>query len=743
MLNQFRMIAKVWVYRPMMWLMAIVTLFVLLIASSDRNRTMMRSAFVLPSEFGSTAITATTLKDGDAFLQSAQSDKVDNTVEGVDLKSMDLTGPDNPRGDLSSLEHALANYPSVRWIRFGRDQIQHVRSETFNQLRELDTIIIHDDQVSQNDIDQLLEVPRLQTLILETLDLPASLKSLSALLNLETLVLSHSSFRMIDRPIDSLFRPQVLTQIHDLRHLRRLVLMPQWLPGEAFFADDTTMPDPACDPVLKANAARLLPGHPSLTDLWLGVAKHEQVGKDLAMVQATMPNVNVRSARYNEKSITRAGLGALAIVLLTWICFYNLSGHLSTPHRRVIPNYAIPHMRFVFGFALLTVMVSAGMLRAPSSIAWLPAIAVSSLAVTLAVTLMANMTIINIRNPELVWIASVFMFALFPFQVIRPFLRPVFPAMEPALDRFLGGDHPFLAIAIAAACLPAISWVIRQFQDNDRINAEAGLPPLITVEDFGKQNEILGLQRRGRTFQRVLNAWQSKLNAVKSEPRGWLRDVRLDGMGEPTLPLSRWIGILLFATVVAFALSRLSFDGRDFATIYVVVMTVGAAMTIPLIASLSRRDVAPSELLFPNSRAEFMRRRTLSVAIKFSYLFAALLVFVPVVQYLCFQTLILENLVRAAIVFAATTIAGTGIVLWGSSIRNIFAFGLLVVVGLVLLTFASMSCLDFRWIDNEQRGERFHAFVSSPLFYAGSFLVSGLLLWSGHFRLSRCELARQ
>ena len=44
------------------------------------------------------------------------------------------------------------------------------------------------------------------------------------------------------------------------------------------------------------------------------------------------------------------------------------------------------------------------------------------------------------------------------------------------MNHFLGGHHPVLAIVIAVACLPVIYWMISQFTDNDRLNAEAGLP---------------------------------------------------------------------------------------------------------------------------------------------------------------------------------------------------------------------------------------------------------------------------
>ena len=359
---------------------------------------------------------------------------------------------------------------------------------------------------------------------------------------------------MLDSPMESLYRPEVLAQTHEMVYLRLLVLMPQWLPGEAYFAGSKT-PDPACDPILKENAAKLLAGHPSLTDLWLGIAKYERSGKDLATVQAAMPDVNVRSAQYNETSISRVGFGSLAVMLLTWISMYNLIGHFSTPQRRVIPNYEKPHIRFVFGFAVLVVIVSTVAIHTPVAVAWLPAMIVSVLAVAFAAT--ANMTVINRRRPALVWVPPIIMMALLLFQwiwiqpQIRPVLRQAIPAMEPAMDHFLGGHHPVLAIVIAiviaVACLPAIYWMISQFTDNDRLNAEAGLPPTITGKDFVKQGEILILQRRGN--QRALDAWHSQLEALKSKPGGWLRDIRLDWMGEPTMPFVLWIGFLVMATV--------------------------------------------------------------------------------------------------------------------------------------------------------------------------------------------------
>ncbi|MBC8356905.1 MAG: hypothetical protein H8E66_33455 [Planctomycetes bacterium] len=757
MRKQLWMIAKVWAYRPMMWLLAIVALIALLASIEDRNRTKMRSSFVIPGEFesmGSVKLTPmSTLKNGEVFQQFAQSGEVDTSVEGIDLQSMDLRDPTNPLEDFSSLEHALANYPSVRWIRFDTDQIQHVSDDTLSKLSDLETIIIHDHQVTQSDVDKIAQLRSLQMLVVETLDFPASLNTLSNSPSLNTLVLSHSTFNMVDSPMESLFRPEVLAQTHDLVHLRRLVLRPQWLPGEAYFAGRKT-PDPASDPILKENAAKLLPGHPSLTDLWLGIAKYERAGKDLATVQAAMPDVSVRSAQYNETSISRIGFGLLAIVLLTSVSMSNLSGHFSMPQRRVTPNYEKPHMRFVFGFAVLVVFVSTVAIHTPVAVAWLPAIAVSVLAVAFAATL-ATMAIINRPNTARAWVPPIIVMVLLFLQwtlihaQIRPVLRQAFPTMEPAMDHFLGGHQPVLAIVIAVACLPAIYWMISQFTDNDRLNAEAGLTATITGNDLAKQggihmlqqSEILILQRGGTAIQRALDAWHLRLEALKSKPRGWLRDVRLDWMGEP-MPFAAWISFLVGATVVTFLVSRLSISGQEFGTTYFC-LAVAAALIIPLVASISRRDVLPLELLCPNSRSQFMRRRTLSIATKYAYLFAGLFVHVAIVQYFCFHTLSLENIMRAVIMFAPTTIAGTGLVLWGSSIRNIFALGLLIVVGLVTLTFASFSYLDFRWIEEGTSGEGIHEFLTNPLFYAAGYAVAGLLLWTGYYRLSRCELARQ
>jgi len=202
MCRQLWMIAKVWAYRPMMWLVAIAALFALVASISDRNRTVMRSTFNIPGEYGAIgAVKLTpmsTLKNGEEFQQSAQSGEVDTSVEGIDLTSMDLRDPTNPLEDFSSLEQALANYPSVRWIRFDMDQIQHVSNETLSKLSELVTIIIHDNQITQTDVDKLADFSSLQMLVLETLDFPASLNTLSDLPSLNTLVLSHSTFNMLD-----------------------------------------------------------------------------------------------------------------------------------------------------------------------------------------------------------------------------------------------------------------------------------------------------------------------------------------------------------------------------------------------------------------------------------------------------------------------------------------------------------------------------------------------------------------
>ena len=141
-----------------------------------------------------------------------------------------------------------------------------------------------------------------------------------------------------------------------------------------------------------------------------------------------------------------------------------------------------------------------------------------------------------------------------------------------------------------------------------------------------------------------------------------------------------------------------------------------------------------------------MRRRALSIATKYSFLFAALFVYMAIVQYFCFHTLNLENLMRAAIVFAPTTILATGLALWVSANRNAFVLCALIVpvmLSFLILAFATFYCLDVRWIDHRESGGQFHQFVTSPQLYVVSYAVAGLLLWTGYDRLSRSELARQ
>ena len=171
--RRLKMIATVWAYRPMMWLLAIAALCVLVASTTVRNHTKMRRAFIIASEYGSMESVKlspmSTLKNGEEFQRLARLGEVDSSVEGIDLTSkdqgdptnplidlgalMDRRDPTNPLVDFSSLEQALANYPSVRWIRFDMDQIQHVSNETLSKLSELETIIIHDNQVTQTDVD--------------------------------------------------------------------------------------------------------------------------------------------------------------------------------------------------------------------------------------------------------------------------------------------------------------------------------------------------------------------------------------------------------------------------------------------------------------------------------------------------------------------------------------------------------------------------------------------------------------
>lgn len=746
MFRQLWVIAKVWAFRPLIWLLIPLVAFVALASNANRNTTRMVSARLIPGEtevFGPIRLDATTnLRDGRALQKSAAMGDTDASVVGIDLKAMDLRDPSNELQDFSQLQHALKNYPSVRWIRFDQDQIQQVDPTTWGQLTHLNCVILCDHVIEQADIDQIAEIPSLEKLVIQSMDFRASLKPFSELPDLAEIVLSHGTFNMTDRPVESLFRREIFLQLHELTRLRRLVLIPQWIPGEGYFAGSSE-PDPACDPVLKQNAAETLAGHPALTDLWIGSIKHERSGKDLASVQAALPDVHVRSARYNENSVTRAVFGVLAIVLLLWPCLYNMSAHFSLPQRRVVPNYVRPHKRYLYLFATLATAVATAAIHSRVSIDWLPALAISAMSVALAFLMITNMTITMIRNPSLVWLSTVILLLLFSFQITRALIRQLFPSFEPALDYFLSGHQPWIAIAITLASWVGIVWFADQACDQDRLNAEAGLPPLVTVEDFGRQNEILGLQRYGKNFQRALDSWQSKLQAVQSMTKGWRRAIRLDWLGESSFPFHRWMLLLAAATVFAFVMSRVAFSGRDFALMYLCVMAVAAGVTIPTISSLTRREVLPFEILLPLNRTDYLRRRTISVGAKFAYLFLGLLIFQAAIQYTYFQRLDISIILRSAIVYIAMLIACTGLVLWMLSIRNIFAFALLVTLGLVLVIMAAFSGIDFRDMAKDARANQVNQFFSSPWFFIGAFILAGVLLWSGKRRLLSCELARQ
>ncbi len=761
MIRKYILIAKVWAYRPMMWLLAIFTLLIFILFSAITHVSDIRRAFIPPYEYslnGSIKLSRTSiLSNGNEFREFAILNKVDPTIEGINLTPKQRFGRSDPFWSLKfpsvanqsnrnkldnnfpNYEKALAISPSVRWIRFGKDQIQHVSIDTWSKLAKLETIIINDDQITQADIEKISEIRNLKMLVLESFDLSASLAPLSNLPKLNTLVLLGASSDIIE---GSLFRPEILNQIHTLRNLQKLILMPQWDPTFSVFNENNTA-HPGWPSNLKKNVREILPGHPTLTDLWIGLSEEERSFHDLKVVQDGMPNVKVRLAHYNEGGIFWASLGFMMTTILIFLCLHNVLSHFSTSYCRTIPNYRNPHLRFVFGFALFAILLSTIVIQLHESVAWLPALVASVFAVTLG-TFCASFKLSSPLRAAFIYFFSMAFFALGP--LLHPLLIQHFPAFAPVLDQFLAGYYSVLSMILTASfliiSLPTIYWRIHRLSNYDRILSETGLPPFITVKDGARQQEILKHKNKGN--QRALVAWQLQLEELKLKSDSWIRSIRLDWMGEQMRPRLHWIGFLFIATAITFAVIHFSSPEQKWRIVPICTFAFGfMCLFNPFISSISRQDSLSTELLLPHSRDRFIIIRTLSLAEKFSLLLLGFFTYVTILNYILFQELNLKIIIRASVLFIPITMAGTGISLWALSVRNIFARGLLIGATVTTLIFTIWSSIDAQRINKRDMFDHIPEIEFGLLIYIVSYLVTGFLLWTGYQRLLICEFDRK
>ncbi|TWU08323.1 leucine-rich repeat domain-containing protein [Stieleria varia] len=746
MFKRMWMIALVWLYRPLNWLLGLFAILCLILTAfmlaEGQSSIRLRPAYPSATQ----QWPAGTLRNSDRFMQVVRDGVAEPSVRGLDFDAMNWREPGSPLADLSPWVDSLALFPKARWAKFSGNQLMEIGPDRLARLAALEAIVIEASTITQDDIDSIAGAKNLRWLELITLDMPASLQSLQQLPHLETLVLSHGDFTMTDEPISSLFARDRLSEISQLSGVRSLVLDPQYLPGRAFFAGSKT-PDPACDPVIKENAGELLSGMPPLNQLWVGTSRTRNGPAELAQLQAKLPGVNVRSSKYNENSVMRLSFTALYFLIYMALVLYNMHGHFALPQTRVIPRHGSSHLRFVLGVVTLCVVIMTLGFWSAGNVHVLPSLGMILAIAALALLFWACISLWMIDHPGLGWLPTILMMPIFLLMGGQTFLTNHLPSLAPAIDHFLMGHQLWLAGVMIPTFIAMIVWLASRFAGEDRLVAENALAPMLTISDFQTQQETLTFRRRGKYFDRQFAAWQQQLATARNATTSWLHRVRMQWLGDSIMTLRQWLTTLVVVSFVIFGLDRFVWNsdeaGRHGQMTFLFFMILTVSIMIPCVSGMGRREMLGRELLHPTSRLQLVRDRMLSMTVRYAVMFATLLLWVIVARSIRGPELSVESVARMVVALSGLTIAATGLSLWVSISRSVVLAAILICVGAPVVMLTALICI-------EQTGDAprdVARFLTTAIHNVWPYLVlytlAILLTWTGYRRWMSCEVARQ
>ena len=688
MVERYKQIAVAWATRPLIWVVVCVALVGVVIAgvmgwSHEFQRGYPPS---VPPMAGKT------LSSAKQILQVVQTGQESASVQGLDLREMgslelaiivERSGSDE---NLNTKPAPFAFFPNVRWIHFGPDQLSLLGPDSLAVLDELESITVEDDSIRDEDLNPLLSAPSLRQLTLETIDLQANVGRLAALPNLSTLVLTHGSSPLPDRPLASPFRREILSQINQLRSLQRLALAPQWLPSLAYFAGSPN-PDPASDPILKRNAAEILARHPSLQRLWIGSHELPREQTALRWLADQMPHVHVTASRFDRQRIDQAKL-TLSVTLAFFVAIgFMLPSHFSPPSAQLTPHYKSAHKGF-FLVVLACSVFTIGMLYLPTTLSGLLSrIAVATVAAAIGLVCHWGWSIAIPTGVRLaVWL-PVGMIVATSLLVVVPY-QPSFTLgqiLGLTLDSFLLGQYPLAALALAVlagGCVVACTNVI---SDQQRIDAEASLSPCHTLYDFQQRQQTLAMQFR-RANHRQLDRWTRRVDELgrKLQHGSFWVAVRLCDLGGRVSTRSLPLQLLQAAVgmLAVFIVYQVGI-GIPLTGDLIVLLISGWALILPAQSSIARREFLGIELLRCVSRRQFVRQRFALVIGQVSLLVAIVFILAWGASSVLSGWPEPLHVLRNAALALVLCIMGSGIVLWISILRSLIGASLLCLLGVV------------------------------------------------------------
>lgn len=690
MLDPFIQIGKVWVLRPLNWLV-LVYLVMIALSSVGNRRTKLEKAYNSPRF----AHGGETISSSETLLDTIDRGEVNDKITGLDLLRIGSVRRENNLAvPISEIGESLGLFPNLKWIHFSYGQLDRLRPGALAKLQHLESIEVADSMVTQAGLGRLAEASSLSWLVIESSEMEGSLSPLTKLPRLKTLELGIGLRPASPNSERLMFRGEVLASIGELKHLERVAIDHQWKV------------DSDLQEELEASLVRLK----ELNEVWIG-SHQTPAGRDqLGQMAALLPDVSVQSARYDFHKISTVLTSSLIGIFLLLAAGNMLTSHFSTPQAMVIPGYARPHRRFFFLFVILASAIGVRWITSTTTCALLPCMACAAFMVALAMLCLVQLGVYGVQNSKaLVWLpflVIVGIYGLLRFQETQPSLGG---SLGGSMDRFLIGLYPVVSIAILVASIACVVWSLRQFSDQHRFFAESSLPSVVTIEDiklyqaarYARQNGTGAFERKAERWERQFDTLTQRL--VDGDP---IAKAKRWAYGGAAYDAVRRFGLFaLPITLVMVALPWYQSTTSDAGPgsgpgslqmigLMVVGYMIAAAALIPVVTLNHDPLISSMELLRPVTREEFVREKFTLAFLQVAGCLAFTFVYGSLVASVAYGIPSIGELLARAAMFAVTAVFVTSLAMMFCLIKNVFFAAFLVLIELVVIGTVAFAFVD-------------------------------------------------
>lgn len=678
MLDQSIQIVKVWVQRPLNWIV-ILFLGLILLSSTGNRSTHLDKVYSSPKPSNGDEI----ISSSKVLLEAMDRGDVNKSITGIDSMRMgSITREGNVSVPFSEIGDSLTLFPNLQWIHLSPGELQQLRPGALANLRNLESIEVTDSSITQAGLDRLAEASSLSWLVIESSELEGTLAPLAKLPSLKTLELSIGYRLARTDPEREVFRREVLGSIGQLKKLERVAIDAQWHASGVIQED------------IEASLFQL----EELKEVWIG-SQQTSSGRDLlGQLAASLPGVSVQTARYDFKKLNTILIASLIGFVLVIIAGAMLTTHFSTPQAKLIPGYAKPHRQAFFLFLIFALAIGVYSITNMTLIVLLPCASCVAFTGALAMLCLVQSGVNGPQNIKtLTWLPFVVLAGLYGLIM----LQVVYPPFGCVMDRFLMGLYPTTAIAVFVASIGCVVWSLRQFSDQHRFFAESSLPPVVTVEDIKLYQAARYTRQNGMgAFERKAERWEQKFDATLRRGLNGeqLAKVMRWGYGGPAYDAVRRFGLL--ALPVTLAVTALPLY-RSFASgslhmvcLMMVGYMIGVAALIPVFTVNHDRSIISMELLRPVTRKDFIREKFTLAFLQVAGCLAFTFIYGSMVAAVAHGFPSITELFRRAVMFAITAVFVTSLAMIFCLIRNVFLAAILVLLELIVVGTVAATFVD-------------------------------------------------